>query len=204
MELQKERIGIDVGACTGETLHQFNGYSKVYAIEPGPEEFIKLTNAAGDHVTCIEAAVGLKNEEVEFITYYNGRFSSFLEFSKDTDFYKYCEDTCESFDNFKEKINVKSIRLDTLINENNIKEIEYIKIDTQGTDLDVVKSLGNKISIVKKISLEVQLKELYKGASKKEEILSYMSDNNFSLIEDNDHYGNGYEQDLVFTNNNFV
>lgn len=204
MKLQKEKIGIDVGACIGESLYQFNGYTKVYAIEPGPEEFSKLASVAGDHVICIEGAVGLKNEDVEFITYWNGRFSSFLEFNKDEDFYKHCEETTGSFDDFKEKITVKSFRLDTFINENNIKEIEYIKIDTQGTDLDVVKSLGDKISIVKKILLEVQLKELYKGASKKKEVLSYMSDNNFSLVENNDHHENEYEQDLLFINNNFI
>lgn len=199
------KIGIDVGACIGESLDQFKGFHTVYAIEPGPEEFFQLERKETEfkNYIPINSVVGLENGEVEFITYHNGRFSSMLEFNKDTKFYKYCEDTCESFDDLKEKINVKCIRLDSLIEENNIKEIEYIKIDTQGTDLDVVKSLGDKISIVKKISLEIQLEELYKGSSTKDEVFSYMFMNNFRHDDDNNHYDNGYEKDFVFINNRF-
>ncbi len=41
------------------------------------------------------------------------------------------------------------IRMDTFIEENNIKEIEYISIDTQGSDLDVLNGFGDKFEIVK-------------------------------------------------------
>lgn len=101
-------------------------------------------------------------------------------------------------------------RLDTLINKWNLKdvEIDYVKIDTQGTDLNVVKSLGTSISNVKKISVEVQLEELYKGSPTKEEVNSYMSKNNFTCIEEETHRQRldepMREQDLVFINNKFL
>lgn len=201
-----KKIGIDVGACIGESLSQFDGFDTVYAIEPGPEEFNQLKEKGSQFKNYIplNLAIGLKNEDVEFITYHNGRFSSILEFNKESQFYKYCEDTCESFDELKEKIQIECIRLDKLIETEGIKEIEYIKIDTQGTDLDVVKSLGDKISIVKKISLEIQLKELYKGSSTKDEVFSYMDKNNFRLSEDNNHYDNGFEKDFVFVNRKYL
>ena len=200
------KIGIDVGACIGESLDQFKGFHTVYAIEPGPEEFFQLEGIETDFKTFVplNLAIGLTNEDVEFITYHNGRFSSMLEFNKETEFYKYCEATCESFDNLKEKIKVECIRLDKLIEKYNIKEIEYIKIDTQGTDLDVVKSLGDKISIVKKISLEIQLQELYQGSSTIEEVFEYMRENEFNFLQDSNHYDNEFEKDLVFVNKRFL
>ena len=204
--MRMNKIGIDVGACIGESLNQFDGFDTVYAIEPGPEEFnqLKEKGTLFKNYIPLNLAIGLKNEDVEFITYHNGRFSSILEFNKGSEFYKYCEDTCESFDELKEKISVKCIRLDRLIEREEIKEIEYIKIDTQGTDLDVVKSLGDKISIVKKISLEIQLQELYQGSSTIEETLEYMNDKGFTLVEDLNHYDNEFEKDLVFVNQYLV
>lgn len=204
--MRMNKIGIDVGACIGESLDQFKGFHTVYAIEPGPEEFSQLERIETEFKTFVplNLAIGLTNEDVEFITYHNGRFSSMLEFNKETEFYKYCEDTCESFDDLKEKIKIECIRLDKLIEREEIKEIEYIKIDTQGTDLDVVKSLGDKISIVKKISLEIQLQELYQGSSTIEETLEYMNDKGFTLVEDLNHYDNEFEKDLVFVNQNLV
>ena len=202
----KTKIGIDVGACIGESLSQFDGFDTVYAIEPGPEEFNQLKEKGSlfKNYIPLNLAIGLKNEDVEFITYHNGRFSSMLEFNKESEFYKYCEDNCQSFDEFKETIKIECIRLDKLIEKEEIKEIEYIKIDTQGTDLDVVKSLGDKISIVKKISMEIQLKELYRGSSTIEETLEYMNKRGFVLVEDLNHYNNEFEKDFVFVNRNLV
>ena len=112
------------------------------------------------------------------------------------------------FHMIKERPIVKTMRLDTFMNENNINHVDFIKIDTQGYDLKVVKSLGNMIKNVKKIELEVQLKSLYIGSPSKEEIVNFMAEHNFKLIEKkydyhekyHENYRIGYEQDLIFEN----
>lgn len=198
-------IGIDVGACIGETIDDFKDCDIIYAIEPGKDEYNVLKTKYKDdkRIIPINCAITEQNGERELICYENGRFSSFLELNKDGDFYKFCEENTESFDIFKEKINVETQRLDTLIEKYKIEEIEYLKVDTQGTDLNVIKSLGKYINIVRKIQLEVQLKELYINSSTKDEIMEYMNDNNFKLIDTI--YGlesKEYENDLIFLNKN--
>tara|TARA_R100001509_G_scaffold156203_1_gene119284 strand:- start:477 stop:1115 length:639 start_codon:yes stop_codon:yes gene_type:complete len=211
-----KKIGIDVGACVGETLHQFidEGFDKIYAIEPGQDEYQQLCEMIiredwSEKVIPIFGAVHLEDKPVELIPYWNGRFSSLLEFNKEGEFYQYCEENL-SINGERERVMVPGWRLDTLINKWNLKdvEIDYVKIDTQGTDLNVVKSLGTSISNVKKISVEVQLEELYKGSPTKEEVNSYMSKNNFTCIEEETHRQRldepMREQDLVFINNKFL
>jgi len=82
-------------------------------------------------------------------------------------------------------VHVPCIRLDTFITLYGLKEIDFLKIDAQGSDLEVVKSLGRLITIVKRIQLEVTVTpfELYQGASKKGEITGYLDQCGFKLVE---------------------
>ena len=201
------KIGIDIGACIGETIHYFGNCDKVYAIEPGKEEFIQLKEKYKNdkRIIPLNYAIAEENGSKSLNCYHNGRFSSFLEFQKEGEFYNFCQGNVEGFDNLKEKINVETKRLDTFIDENNIDEIEFIKIDTQGYDLNVVKSLGKYIDKVKKIQLESQIQTLYKNSPLKDEIISYMTNNNFKLI--GNEYGEiskDFEEDLIFLNNKFI
>ena len=53
----------------------------------------------------------------------------------------------------KNVIKVKTIRLDDYIIKHKINHIDMMKIDAQGSDLDVLKSLGNLINIVSNIKV---------------------------------------------------
>tara|TARA_Y100001935_G_scaffold71429_2_gene59599 strand:+ start:2838 stop:5621 length:2784 start_codon:yes stop_codon:yes gene_type:complete len=201
---KKQKIGVDVGACIGETIDYFKDYDLIYAIEPSPEEFniLKEKYENDKRIIPIQCAISDKDGEEILNCYENGRFSSFLEFNKDGNFYDFCEQNVERFDTLKERINVQTIRLDTFINKYKIDHIDYLKIDTQGTDLKVVQSLGDKLCNVDTIQMEVQLQELYKNSFTKDEIVKYMNDNNFKLIDTS--YGEiskEYEQDFIFKNN---
>ncbi len=200
-----KKVGIDIGACIGETLYQFDDFDIVYAIEPAEEEFkiLKEKYKNDKRIIPIQCAISDENGEDILNCYENGRYSSFLEFNKEGKFYEYCEKNAESFDILKRKIKVKTIRLDTFIEKYNLNKIDYLKTDTQGYDLKVVQSLGKYIKNIKKIRLEVQLQELYKGSSTKKEIIQYMNNNNFQLIDKVDGDGKEYEQDLIFENKLF-
>ena len=78
---------------------------------------------------------------------------------------------------------VPTIRLDTFLDLMEIPEVHFLKIDAQGADLAVIRSLGSRIKHVGKISLEVQINPvpLYAGGSQKEEVQEYMSAAGFSL-----------------------
>jgi len=97
------------------------------------------------------------------------------------------------------KETVKCLRLDTIINQYSIDSIPYLKIDTQGHDFEVIKSLGDKISIVDEIECEVQVTkfEVYKNQSKKEEVIRYMEEKSFKLQKSvSQTYGQ--EENLIF------
>ena len=135
-------------------------------------------------------------------------YSSLLELDKDSEFYKHCSQVDVGFDDYMWQTNIKVKRLDTFINKNNIKNINLLKIDTQGHDLNVVKSLGNCINIIDTIILECQIKTLYKNNPTKENIILYMNNNNFSLINIEKNYTTdikyceiSFEENLTFKNN---
>ena len=134
-----------------------------------------------------------------------------MDLDKDSEFYKFLtteQDIEFDKDTWKTEVEVK--RLDNFIIENNIKHISLIKIDTQGHDLNVVKSLGNYINIVDTIMLECQLKNLYKNSFTKDEVITYMEKNNFTLTNVKNNYnlptdkipsdGINWEENLTFKN----
>jgi len=79
---------------------------------------------------------------------------------------------------------VPCTRLDNFLKINNIKSVEYLKVDAQGKDLDVIKSLGDRLKDVRTILAEARLTDfnLYEGDCHKDELVKYMKDNGFSIM----------------------
>jgi FkbM family methyltransferase len=102
-------------------------------------------------------------------------------------------------------ISVDTIRLDTYIEDKSINDIHYLKIDAEGNDLNVFKSLGIYKSIVWGCELEVWNEEntLFNDANWLDEVLNYMSLENFELVDRFVH-GKGFSSDLLFINRNFL
>ena len=102
-------------------------------------------------------------------------------------------------------ISVDTIRLDTYIEDKKINDIHYLKIDAEGNDLNVFKSLGIYKSIVRGCELEVWNEEntLFNDANWLDEVLNYMSLENFELVDRFVH-GKGFSSDLLFINRNFI
>lgn len=61
--------------------------------------------------------------------------------------------------------------------------IELCKVDTQGKDLDVLKSTGEYLQKIALISTEVETFGQYKGAAKRQEIYDFMHANNFFEVK---------------------
>jgi FkbM family methyltransferase len=198
----RKKIGFDVGACVGETISKFDGFDKIYAFEPAPYVFnILVENHKNDpRIEFYEMAIS-DEDGVKSLKYHdNYGYSSFLEIDKEGEFAKKCQEFDPGFDNIISVIDVQTKRIDTFMQENCIEHIDFLKIDTQGNDLNVIKSLGKMIDKVDTIELEVQIKPLYKNSSSKEEIVDFMQKNNFNLIseESNDFLLKDYEERLTF------
>ena len=198
----RKKIGFDVGACVGETISKFNGFDKIYAFEPAPYVFnILVEKHKNDpRIEFYEMAISDEDGEKSLKYHDNYGYSSFLEIDKEGEFAKKCQEFDPGFDDIISVIDVQTKRLDTFMQENCIEHIDFLKIDTQGNDLNVIKSLGKMIDKVDTIELEVQIKPLYKNSSSKEEIVDFMQRNNFNLISEESNHPllEDYEKPLIF------
>jgi FkbM family methyltransferase len=80
-------------------------------------------------------------------------------------------------------VQVPTLRLDTFLRLANVEQVEFLKIDAQGADDAVVRSLGARVADVGRITLEVQVTpvELYRGGGRKEEVVAYLEARGFVL-----------------------
>lgn len=62
------------------------------------------------------------------------------------------------------------------------KTIDFLCVDTQGAEAEVIKGLGNKISNINYILAEVSIRRLYKGAVLFTELTDLLSQSGFTLI----------------------
>lgn len=157
----------DIGANNGDsTLHLGKEGHTVYAFEPTPEMIVEIKKKTEGlfNYHIIEKAVSNYNGKARFNIAGQGDWgcSSLNEFSNGLDI------TWPGRTDFKvtDFINVEVTRLDTFIDQNSIKQIDYLHCDAQGSDLLVLEGLGKYIDIVKEGVIEVAANKelsLYKG-----------------------------------------
>lgn len=174
------QIWIDVGAYEGAKSlpwAQADFSMVVYAFEPNLFMATKLLGRSSNYVVLPMAV----SERTGYADFYKNNYeaaSSLLPFDP------------EGLERWKggdrlritEKIVVPTVRLDEFMESTGISRVDFLKIDAQGADLAVLRSLGDRIWDVKRILLEVQLAPLYRGAATKEEVLDFLSLKEFRLV----------------------
>jgi FkbM family methyltransferase len=184
-------IYFDVGANDGSTfLNQgLPPSAQVYAFEPTPHliNIIKEKSEFMPNYHLTEAAVSDYNGEATFniCGVEDWGCSSLLEFS---------EKSQTQWDNrtfpVTEQITVKVIRLDDFIKENHIPYISYFHCDTQGSDLKVLRGMGETIRLIKSGQVEAALKPdiLYKDQNTVIDVVAYLELRGFEIrkVDPND------------------
>ncbi len=87
------------------------------------------------------------------------------------------------FKNYKVTRTVE-VECDTLSNqltELNIKKLDYLKIDTQGAELEILKGLGNYRPLM--IKLETHFFSMYKDVPEWNQLINYIYKLNYVLID---------------------
>ena len=197
------KVFFDVGANDGHTsipVAEQHGNTLVYSFEPVPELVNKIRSRAGHLVNykIIEKAVSDYNGSTKFnvSTQENWGCSSLLDFSpKLKTEWKNIPGVYNFEDiEYTKQIDVDVITLKSFIEENEIEKIDWLHIDTQGNDLNVLKGMGNTLDIVLGGALEAANKEdiLYVGQNTKEECIEFLESKGFHItnIEQNDPFGN--------------
>jgi len=144
---------IEVGAYDGSDSLRYHseGYT-VYTFEPKKDLYENLVDKTRSLTgyTVIPKAVCLTNGTTQFNICKFGGASSILPFRDNEELIKHWSANRTDVQYSGISYEVETIRLDTFIEMNNLQEtiIDYIHIDAQGVDLDVLKSLGKYINNV--------------------------------------------------------
>lgn len=179
-------VFFDVGANNGESsisIAKNNSDALVYAFEPTPQMISEIKYKTQNLINymLVETAVSDYNGKTIFNVAGNADWgcSSLLTLSE-----KAKTDWQGRTDMFvTEQIEVSVIRLDSFIETAGISKIDYLHIDTQGSDLKVLKGLGKYLKIVREGVMEAAAKKdiLYVGQNTKEESVQFLQENGFII-----------------------
>ena len=191
---------LDVGANNGSSLVEFKKWwpnSKVHCFEPQSECWDELDDLSNEftNVRINKFALGNKNDESkEFYSHdLNTGISGFNKInieSKDSiDLSKLSNDST-SLENHKKTINhkrnVQVKRLDEYIkNDKNLNQIDLLKIDTQGFELEILEGLGTELNKVKILITELMFYDYYEKSLSFYELESILRPFKFSLYDIN-------------------
>ena len=142
---------VEVGANWGGDTKRFADENNnfVYAFEPTPELFDHLceTFSSYSNVKILPFAVDEEEGEAIFNIAGTGDWGCSSLYTFDPEIHEKWEGRPDF--HFTNQVIVQKKRLDNFINENNVERIDYLWVDAQGNDFKVMKSLGDKIDIVK-------------------------------------------------------
>lgn len=181
---------IEVGAnWGGDTEKLATKNTVVYAFEPTPQLVNHLLDKFknNQNVHIIDAAV----DEEEGSAVFNIAGTADWGCSS---LYSFKEDIHEKWEgrpdfHFTESCIVNKIRLDTFIDEYKINLVDYLWIDAQGNDFRVLKSLGDKISLIKEGKCEGSYTvDLYQDTNNNvDDIVKWLQDKGFNceIVPDN-------------------
>ena len=189
------KIIFEIGACEGEDSVKYSRMfpgSDIYSFEPLPDNIDRLRdNLRKYHVSNVknfQLALSDKIGETEF-------YVSSSTFSKPEQNWDYGNKSSSlmppkehleivDFIKFDKRIEVATTTLAEFCMVNGIRKIDYIHLDVQGAELLVLKGSQDFIKYVGAIWLEVSRKELYAKQPLYDEVVQFMTLNNFFLVKD--------------------
>lgn len=184
--VSQEPIIVEAGAFDGKDSVLMSDYWKlghIYSFEPVPELYAKAIEKTKDrpNVSIYQKALADKNG---FADFYVSSFSGNPD--KPTASSSLLAPTGHlsawSGIKFKKKISVPTITLDTWAEKNKINHIDFIWLDTQGSELSILKSATRILQTVKAILIEVEFVELYKDQPLFKDINKWLESKGFKCV----------------------
>lgn len=140
-------IVVDIGICSGPApwWHQFNRDIQVIGFEPQALMAEYLNQEASSHypypITCYPCALASQPSEVTLFTQFNKAASSLIRHEK--------------FIDGQTEQTVETKRLDTVIAQENLPAPDFVRIDTNGSELDVLGGFGDLLTNRKILGFEI-------------------------------------------------
>jgi FkbM family methyltransferase len=155
---------IDVGAHHGETIKLFNSkfnIHNIYAFEPSYKNFKilekKTKNIKNTNLKIYNYGIGETEGLFDFNESDESQSSTLVKINYNSKYYKRKKNLLRFFKKeqdlfFTTKVNIKT--LGNFLKNQKIDNVEILKIDTEGYDFNVIKSLENNLSLIKYIYFE--------------------------------------------------
>ena len=186
LRFQSTRTIIQVGAYTGDDrlIEACRRYGhRLYMFEPNPARALELMRkaAGAPSIEVLQMAVSSTNGRATFHIAAHDDCSSLQTF--DANAQQTWVHEWHPYKRFEmvDTIEVPVIRLDTFLAERNITRVDRLEIDAQGEDLRVVESLGERISDVRRIQIEVNIHSapLYANAFTMDQAIAFFTTHGF-------------------------
>ena len=196
-------VVVDCGAAWGEWSV---GFKNVF-----PNSFIIAVDASkwttdiipGSDVTEIEVLSDIDNKEMIFYkkkeNLDEGTFCTGDSLFKENTQHYQIHNTIESI--------VKTKTLKYIIDKHKKNKIDVLKIDTQGSEILIMKGLGDMIKNIEFIELECSLVDFNKGGCDLYDVIDFLKNDFeiFDIVELHKHYNKYLSQlDIIFQNKNSI
>ena len=189
------KLLIDIGAHKGESIKLFSKnfiVKKIISFEASPINFkylkkeIEVNKQRHNNTEIVleNTALGAEDKIIEFNQFNESSSSTIKEIDKESKYYKR-KFRLINFLNNKEtyqKIKIKISKLKDYIEKNDIKKIDFMKIDTEGYEFEILLGLENKIKLVDIIMFEHHYDNMIKKGYTFEDINKLLIKNNFNKI----------------------
>lgn len=178
--LQKKPIIIEAGAHMGTDtceMARIRPKSTIYSIEPVPELFNELTRRTAKYpnIKCFQMALG-ERTETSLMNKSSGNSDASSSILDPKEHLKCHPDVL-----FKEKIEIDVITLKDFCSINHINKVDFLWLDLQGYELNVLKVSEEILRSVKAIYTEVSLIENYSGSALYPELKGWLESAGFKV-----------------------
>ena len=184
-----------MGAHKGETINIFLKnlkIKKIISFEASPKNFLKLKNNfkklsrkfKNSEIIIENIALSNEKKKIKFKQLAESSSSTISEIDENSSYYKKKYKILNLFGNKKnyQIINLETLKLSDYLSKHKIGTIDFLKIDTEGTELEIILGLDKNIENVKLIMFEHHFDNMIKKKYTFRIINDYLLRNNFEKI----------------------
>jgi FkbM family methyltransferase len=206
---KNELIIFDIGANDGKSIVRFERRfpdAKIFSFEPTKSAYDKISKLSSEKIKVFNYALSNLDGEKKFCQYeyLSGKTNSFYPMVENS---KYKIQRTKNNNETETIINVKVKKLDTFFEENKISNIDLLKIDTQGAEVEILQGAEKVLNSkrINVIELEYILGIAHEFRSSLYELEELLHKNSYKLIaiehSDNVISVSNYQTNLIYVKN---
>lgn len=171
----------DVGAAGGvdPKWEKFTSFYKGILFEPDPREYESLRAKSSDNLVVLNSVLADSACELDFYLCKRQQVSSV--YTPDVEFLKQFLDV-DRF-NVVKQMKMQADTFDNVLRKSGISEVDFIKLDTQGSELPILKGAMSYLENVIGLEIEVEFAQLYRNQPLFGDVDRFAREQGFDLFD---------------------